>query len=901
MDLVKFDYSALTGYYNAKINYQLAGSLRYAPTSSTASAGDTGEVAASQLPWRQEVDADKALIKALGAQSFLPQSVINDARSEQGDVPKLLAAYEALAQVKVIADAALDKKLPVGQEGRSLDRVLSGIAEVRSFLGSIDIQKSTLITGERMSIAQSEVAIQRSTYEYNTKVLHEGEYDAEVDAFTGAQSFAITVKKINTTETININLDEMEAATGETVRNLDNVADFINFRLEEAGVTSRFQRVKVGTENEDGVIEGNQFGFKIKGNSVETLSFSASDQAPAAVLVGQSGSSGNSGGQISIWSGVDGADPMRDAASFLGAEENDTSFAGVAKHPDGGYVVVGSTTGEIGNSVTRGESDAFMARYDSQGKMVWSRSLGAGSDAEGLAIAVSDDGRIAITGKTSDDLVSTAVGGQEDTFVTMFDEDGIEQWTRQRASAFDDEGRSIAFASDGSLVVAGRTTSSMTNEELLGGSDSFIEKLDSDGNQLWIRQFGTTENDEVTSIAVADDGSVVVAGIENGEAVVRRYANDVDDVADWTLSLGDVNGGSISDVKIASDGSIYIGGSTRTVGEDANGFTAQTQIDRDGFVARIDPNGGAPQLDWISRLGGDGYQNVTGIELNGDQVVAVGTGEGAFGTGSSDKSQSAFMTTLGQADGTQGWTRSISGRGGVASASDVLITNDHSATLDAFGLPDGDLVVADTASLTDRLALRAGDHFYLSVDGGKDKKITIEQGDNLRSLSFKINAALVLDGNASVRRGSDGQSLKITPGEGVQIGLKAGSDGQDALKALGLVEGTVMAKPIPGDDNQNDAPEIVTMGLTDKISFDDKESIQDAVDMLDGALRALRTSYRWAVDDPTLLQLKNGDSGPGKNAGGAPPAYLSAQIANLQAGLQRLSAGSAGGGFNFFA
>ena len=108
-----------------------------------------------------------------------------------------------------------------------------------------------------------------------------------------------------------------------------------------------------------------------------------------------------------------------------------------------------------------------------------------------------------------------------------------------------------------------------------------------------------------------------------------------------------------------------------------------------------------------------------------------------------------------------------------------------------------------------------------------------------------------------------------------------------------------MEKPIPGDDTQNDAPEIVTMGLTDKISFDDKESIQDAVDMLDGALRALRTSYRWAIDDPTLEQLKNGDSGPGKNANGTPPAYLTAQIANLQAGLQRLSAG--GGGVNFFA
>lgn len=897
MEIIKFDFSALAGYYNARINYNLAGTVNTAQASATADA--TARAGASDdLPWRREIDTDKALIKALGAASFLPDSVAKNARSEKGDVPKILAAYEALAKLKVIADAALDKSLPVGQEDRALKRILSGMGEVRSFLGSVDIEKSTLIAGERVSVAESEVAIQRSTYEYGTKTLHDGDYDAEVAAFTGDKSFSITVNKINTTQTINIDLADMEATTGETVRNLDNVAAFINTKLEEAGVTTRFQRVKIGEKNEDGIVEGNEFGFKIKGTSTEKLSFASADAAPAAVMVGQSGLSDNSGGQISVWSGLDGAEPTRDAASFLGSDKAATGFSSLAKHPDGGYVVAGTTSGTVGDGVTRGETDAFIARYDSQGKMLWSRTLGAGSSAEGLALAVSDTGQIALTGKTDDELTSTAIGGGEDTFVTLFDSDGIEQWTRQRASTFDDQGNAIAFASDGSIVVAGQTSASMTDSELVGGNDSFIEKLDADGNQVWIRQFGTTENDSVKSLAMADDGSVIAVGIENGEAVVRRFASDVDDAGDWSYSLGNLQGGDISDVKIASDGSVYVSGATRADGTDANGFTTGSQLDRDGFVAKISPNGASPSLDWISRIGGDGYQSVTGIEINGDQIVAVGTGEGQFGTGTSDKDQSAFMTTLAQADGTQGWTSSLSGRGGIASASDILITTDHSATLNAFGLPDGEMVIADTASLTDRLSMRAGDHFYLSVDGGREKKITIEQGDSLRSLSFRINAALVLDGNADVRRGTDGQKLKITPKEGVQINLRAGTGGQDALSALGLLEGTVMAKPIPGrSDRQNDAPEIVTMGLTDKISFDDKDSIQDVVDMLDGALRGLRTSYRWAIDDPTLAQLKSGE-GPGKK-GGAPPAYLTAQIANLQAGLQRLTGGNSG--FNVFA
>ena len=899
MNLVGFDFTALTGYYNAKINYNLASTLGSSSFSSAASEASETTSSSEVLPWRREVDTKTALIAALGAQSFLPASVAKDARAADGDVPKILAAYEALAQVKLIADAALDDTLPAGQTARSQKRMLEGIAEVKDFLASVNIEKSTLITGERMSQAQSEVAIQRSTYEYNTKVLHDGDYDVEVDAFTGNQVFTITAKKVNSTHAVTIDLSEMQATTGETVRNLDNVADFINFKLEEAGLRSRFERVKIGKENEDGVIEGNQFGFKIEGVSTENLSFAASDSAPAAVLVGQSGGSGDSGGQISIWSGLDGANAVREVANRVGDEEADTIFHATAEHPDGGYVVVGTTSGSIGDGVTRGEQDAFLARFDSQGKMVWSRTIGAGSDAEGLAIAVSDTGQIAITGKTADDLVTNAIGGGDDTFVTLYDGDGIEQWTRQRAGTFNDQGNTIAFTADGSIVVGGTTSSTMTNDALAGGSDSFIEKLDADGNQVWIRQFGSTENDSVSSIAVADDGSVIVAGIENGEAVLRRYASDVDDVADWTMSLGPLNGGTIGDLEIADDGSIFVGGSTRSIGTDANGFTTASQIDRDGFVAKISVSGSTPSLDYISRLGGEGYQSVTGLKVSGDQVIVVGTGESEFGTGTSEKDQSAYITSLSATDGAQGWTNSISGRGGVATAGDVLITDNFSQTLNAFGLPDGEMVVADTASLTDRLSLRAGDHFFLSVDGGRDQKITIEQGDNLRSLTFKINAALVLDGNASVRRASEGQSLKIVPGEGVQIALKSGKDGQDALSALGLTAGVLMEKPVPGGDTQNDAPEIVTMGLLDNLSFDTRESTQEAVDILDGALRALRTAYRWAIDDPTLTSLKNSDTGPGKNSGGTPPAYLTAQIANLQAGLQRLTAG--GSSTNFFA
>ncbi len=898
MEPINFDFSPLAGYYNAKINLSLA-SAQARSVSSTQASEETA-TSSSDLPWRQEVDPDDALRKALGAASFLPDSVARDARDERGDVPKIFAAYSALASITAIAQAAKEDRLPVGQESRAQKRMLEGILEVKNFLASVDMQKTILITGERLSAAQSEAAITRSSYEYNTKVLHSGEYDAEVAAFTGDKVFTVTAKKINTTESVTIDLADMEATTGKTVRNLDNVAEFINFKLEEAGIRSSFVREKIGIKDENGVIQGDDFGFKIKGVSTETLSFSAADATPAAIMVGQSGMGDNGGGQLSVWTGIDGGTPVMANAARLGEDGKETNIAATAVHPDGGYVVVGTTEGVIGESGIRGDEDTFMARYDSQGQMVWSRTLGAATSAEGLALAVSDDGKIAITGKTSDELITNAIGGGDDTFVTMYDADGIEQWTRQRGSTYDDQGNSIAFAADGSLVIGGTTAGSMTEDLLTGGKDAFIEKLDADGNQLWLRQFGTTENDSVKEVKVADDGSVIVASIENGEAILRRYASGTDDPADWTHSLGNLNGGDIGALEIADDGTIYLGGSTRTTGTDATGFTTGTQSDRDGFVASINVNGGGVvSTNWLQRIGGSDYQSVEGLKVSGSELIIAGTGEGEFGTATSDKDQSAFLSSLSVADGTQGWSSSLSGRGGISSASDVILSDSFSNTLDAFGLPDGDMVLADTAAVTDRLSIRPGDHFYVSVDGGRDKKITVEQGDNLRSLTFKLNAALVLDGKADVRRSNGAQSLKITPNEGVQIELKYGAEGRDALAALGLPTGVIMEKPIPGRDSISDSPEIVALGLLDNLNFDTKESRDDAFDVLEGALRGLRTAYRWAVDDPTLLALKNNDQGPGRNSGGAPPAYLTAQIANLQAGLQRLTAG--GGGFNFFA
>ena len=198
--------------------------------------------------------------------------------------------------------------------------------------------------------------------------------------------------------------------------------------------------------------------------------------------------------------------------------------------------------------------------------------------------------------------------------------------------------------------------------------------------------------------------------------------------------------------------------------------------------------------------------------------------------------------------------------------------------------------------ITARSSVREGDHFYVSVDGGRKKKITIDADETMRSLTFKLNAALVLDANADVRRSAGGDMLRITPKEGVTITLSAGKAGQDALSGLGLPEGSLRGKASLLDRNEDttsDAPKVFALELPRNLSIADRDGALAAMEALSEAVSKVQRAHRELTMDPALKELLNGPQA-GKR-GGTVPAYLQSQLANYSAGLQRLNAGGDGG------
>jgi hypothetical protein len=150
----------------------------------------------------------------------------------------------------------------------------------------------------------------------------------------------------------------------------------------------------------------------------------------------------------------------------------------------------------------------------SGGDLLWTLQFGTSEADQGAAVAVADDGRIAVAGETRGDLGGPSQGGK-DAFVRLLDGDRAVVWTRQFGSPVDDVVQGLAFHPGGGLVVAGLTYGDLGGANT-GGYDAFVRRLDTDGQAAWTHQFGSIAHDVIDALAIDADGRVVVAGTTRG-------------------------------------------------------------------------------------------------------------------------------------------------------------------------------------------------------------------------------------------------------------------------------------------------------------------------------------------------------------------------------------------------
>lgn len=193
----------------------------------------------------------------------------------------------------------------------------------------------------------------------------------------------------------------------------------------------------------------------------------------------------------------------------IGTAKSDFGYS-VTVDGQGNVFISGFTDGNlVGTSA--GNNDAFLAKYDNSGHLLWNQQFGTAQDDYSYAVSVDAQGNAYLSGYTRGGLVGNNAGAY-DAFLRKYDASGNPLWTRQFGTTTWDYAVSTAVDAQGNAYVGGHTAGGLGGATNAGDYDVFLAKYNTSGDLVWTRQFGTSEEDKCGAVAVDGQGHVYVSG-----------------------------------------------------------------------------------------------------------------------------------------------------------------------------------------------------------------------------------------------------------------------------------------------------------------------------------------------------------------------------------------------------
>jgi photosystem II stability/assembly factor-like uncharacterized protein len=158
------------------------------------------------------------------------------------------------------------------------------------------------------------------------------------------------------------------------------------------------------------------------------------------------------------------------------------------------------------------DSSVVMVCLDTSGVSKWIKEFGGNGNQCGYSVQQTSDGGFVIAGTTN-----SYGGGGNDVYLIRTDGNGNELWYRAFGGTNDDFGNSVQQTSDGGFIIAGTT-----NSYGGGGSHVYLIRTDGSGNQLWYKTYGGTNFDFGSSVQQTTDGGFVIVGSSGGFTYLVR-------------------------------------------------------------------------------------------------------------------------------------------------------------------------------------------------------------------------------------------------------------------------------------------------------------------------------------------------------------------------------------------
>lgn len=856
---------------------------------------------ATTPPWKQSAPSIPvtAQVSAIKRMATIIDRTLTGTTALPTDVATAFTTYKALDRLRLLAETAAKTGTAAAERSLLQTAFANGLADLQDFLGTAPGEQLNLAFAQPSRRAES-VAVATPATLLSTDVAGRAvsaTRDAPLAGMRGDERFSISLSTAGSADVVTVDLsgtpqpptlDSVAAAINDAIAAVPLRDAGGNVVLDASGEpTPRWSTRFVAEKSPDG------WGLAIRRLGTERV---AIDQIGAGdtLMVATGTRSGDTAASTRImrFDSPEGALDRRtlgtvaaidsdatERARLLAAASGSKTVPGevgaetnanaIATDAAGFSYVVGTTRGDVGANLSEGNDDLFLTKLDSEGKVMWQRSLGATGAAQGAAVSIGPNGQIVVAGTVSGRLDNTVSDG--DMLVAAFDANGDERFATLVRAAGADAASAVAVGADGSIFVGGRAAS--------GGGDAFLARLDANGRLQERRVIDSGGSDGVAALAIDGDGQLLALTREGSEARLRRLDARALSQDLGMLALGTADARAIA---VAADGSIAVGGAT-------NGALPGDQVNapgggRDGFVARIDHalsgasvtylgSAGDDQVDSLSFLNGALY---AGGRTNGTLgIVRTGTSDGFVSRIDAATGALAAISQFGQASAqTQPVRLSAIGGGDTA--------------LGALGLHRGTLTPETSAKLVAQTGLRAGDEFSIRVDGGSLRKIVIGADDTLTTLADRIRLITGSKATVTTPKSGEGNLLRVEGKPGVEIEFVAGAEGKDALARLGIPAARIAT---PASLAKN-APSVRPGGsfgldLTRALGIGTAAEASVALARIKDAISVTQTGYRSLYWDDTKAALANG----GASASATGTSREQAQLANYQAALTRLAAG----------
>ena len=230
----------------------------------------------------------------------------------------------------------------------------------------------------------------------------------------------------------------------------------------------------------------------------------------------------------------------------------------------------------------------------------WNRTYGGEMDDRGYAIADAGDGYL-LGG-----LTLSYGKGNGDAYLVRVDEDGNEMWERVYGGS-EEDGIYDILKIENAFILAGKTESFGH-----GGYDAWLLEVDEEGNEIWNKTYGGEKNEVAYSICRTTDGYIIAGITESfGHGGYDAWLLKVDKEGNeiWNKTYGGELGDYIYSIEEVTAGYVMAG-------------TKMTpHLDYDAWLLKVDKEGNEI---WEKTYGGAGDEIAADASFTGDGYVIAG-------------------------------------------------------------------------------------------------------------------------------------------------------------------------------------------------------------------------------------------------------------------------------------